>query len=103
MSIATRDKCTTTSPSARGVRTCSIAPVMEAVDTAEDASDCDEDGITRPKLGQGLRKRKPFQDGAGLGSPGRWRPQARTVDSSGHSVNISSKHQAGTAQGLGAA
>jgi hypothetical protein len=44
--IATRDKCTTTSPSARGVRTCSMAQVMEAVDTAGDTADCDEDGIT---------------------------------------------------------
>ena len=56
---------------------------------AHDTSDEEEDGVPRPLLGSGRRgtgrplltyvngKRRWFEDGAGLCSPGRWRPECR--------------------------
>ena len=56
---------------------------------AEVSSDEDEDGCPKPKLGAGhwgsgppltstlMGKKKPFADGFGLCSPGRWPPALR--------------------------
>ena len=56
-----------------------------------DTSEEDEPGVLRPRFGQGRLgrgaplttiqsgKRRPFQDGAGLCSPGRWAPEDRAT------------------------
>ena len=66
----------------------------------EATSDEDEDGVTRPKLGEGLLGRGPplrttnfgkerfFHDGAGLCSPGRWPPEARALEVEGPSKRL---------------
>ena len=58
-------------------------------------SDVDEDGVIKPPFGSGLLgfgrqlsikvngKEKPFEDGAGICSPGRWPPERRGIDDSG--------------------
>jgi hypothetical protein len=65
-------------------------------------SDEDEDGVAKPIRGIGrwgrghplkgtvAGKTKWFADGAGLCSPGRWAPEARTTENSGLSANIRS-------------
>eukprot|EP00973_Karenia_brevis_P027076 3736543-Karenia_brevis.AAC.1 len=54
-----------------------------------DTSDEDDDGVRRPKRGEkeagvgpclmvtGFGKKKPFHDGCGLSSAGRWEPDRR--------------------------
>ncbi|CAE8676182.1 unnamed protein product, partial [Polarella glacialis] len=61
------------------------------VEAEEAESDFDEDGFPKPKFGAGLwghgpplsyvesGKLKPFSDGCGLCSPGRWEPERRQV------------------------
>ena len=73
---------------------------MEKFLAEHDTSDEDEDGETRPRLGAGLigsgatlftwhlGRRRPFHDGAGLCSPGRWQHGCRRSDTLGLSARI---------------
>ena len=70
-----------------------VAAEIEAEDGVE--SDLDEDGVFKPPFGSGLLgigpqlsikvngKEKPFEDGAGICSPGRRLPERRGTDESG--------------------
>ena len=70
-------------------------PALLAAEAEEPTSDEDEDGVPRPRLGTGVLgtgplvkvslggKVRDFDDGAGLCSPGRWRPDRRNPERSG--------------------
>ena len=79
-----------------------LAPTRQLPSSEADqaTSDEDEDGVTRPKLGEGLWGRgaplrttnygkvREFHDGAGLCSPGRWSPAMRSEDRTGLAAEV---------------
>ena len=66
----------------------------------EPDSELDEDGVPKPPFGSGLLgfgrqlsirvngREKPFEDGAGLCSPGRWPPERRGTDETGFAWEV---------------
>ena len=69
-------------------------------DDGEPDSDFDEDGVWKPPFGSGNMgygrqlaikvqgREKPFEDGAGLCSPGRWPPERRGFEESGFTWEV---------------